>query len=79
VPVIEQLQLDRPVTSIDEEIKMHPQTADQLIRYIRRRIMTKTDVPFLTVEDQKNMAAIIVSEVNGIWPDVKKQIDDPFL
>lgn len=24
-------------------------------------------------------AAIIISEVNGVWPDVRKQIDDPFL
>ncbi|XP_012942801.1 coiled-coil domain-containing protein 87 isoform X2 [Aplysia californica] len=73
------LQLERPVTPINEEIRTQPSTFERMARFVRRRIMAHTDVPYLSVDDQKNLAAIILGEVNGIWPDIRRQIDDPFL
>lgn len=79
VPEVDTLQLERPVTPIDEEIKTQPQSIEKMARHVRRRIMAKPDVPHLSTEDQRNLAAIIMGEVKGIWPDIRKQIDDPFL
>ncbi|XP_059161508.1 coiled-coil domain-containing protein 87-like isoform X2 [Physella acuta] len=73
------IQLDRPVTPINEEIKTQPQSLDVMVSYVRRRIMPKPDIPFLSTEDQRNLAAIILGEVNSIWPEIRRQIDDPFL
>ncbi|KAL8616651.1 hypothetical protein ACOMHN_031633 [Nucella lapillus] len=73
------LILERPVTPINEEIKAQPTSYDRLAGYVRRRIAAQDDVPYLSVEDQQNLAAIIMGEVNGIWPDIRRQIDDPFL
>ncbi|GFO24604.1 coiled-coil domain-containing protein 87 [Plakobranchus ocellatus] len=79
VPEVDTLQLERPVTPIDEEIKTQPQSIEKMARHVRRRIMAKPNVPHLSVEDQRNLAAIIMGEVKGIWPDIRRQIDDPFL
>ncbi|XP_076443438.1 coiled-coil domain-containing protein 87-like isoform X3 [Babylonia areolata] len=73
------LVLERPVTPINEEIKVQPTSFDKLASYVRRRIAAKEDVPYLSVEDQQNLAAVIMGEVNDIWPDIRRQIDDPFL
>ncbi|XP_067664459.1 coiled-coil domain-containing protein 87-like [Haliotis asinina] len=74
-----ELELERPVTPIDQEIKSQPSSLDQLTKFVRRRIAARPDVPFLSIEDQQNLAGIIMGEVNLIWPDIRKQIDDPFL
>ncbi|XP_046358594.2 coiled-coil domain-containing protein 87-like [Haliotis rufescens] len=74
-----ELELERPVTPIDKEIKSQPSSLDQLTKFVRRRIAARPDVPFLSIEDQQNLAGIIMGEVNLIWPDIRKQIDDPFL
>ncbi|PVD19306.1 hypothetical protein C0Q70_19793 [Pomacea canaliculata] len=72
-------ELERPITPINEEIKTQPTSFGKMARYVRRRIVAKEGVPYLSVEDQQNLAAIIMGEVNGIWPDIHRQIDDPFL
>ncbi|RUS82792.1 hypothetical protein EGW08_009456 [Elysia chlorotica] len=79
LPEVDTLLLERPVTPIDEEIKTQPQSIEKMVRHVRRRIMAKSDVPHLSMEDQRNLAAIIMGEVKGIWPDIRRQIDDPFL
>ncbi|KAH9488553.1 hypothetical protein Btru_061809 [Bulinus truncatus] len=73
------LQLERPVTPINEEIRAQPSSLEKLICYVTRRIMPKDNIPDLSQEDQKNLAAVILGEVNAIWPEMKRQIDDPFL
>lgn len=78
-PEPEELELERPVTPINEEIKSQPTTFDKLASFVRRRIAAREDVPYLSTEDQQHLAAIIMGEVNHIWPEVRRQIDDPFL
>ncbi|XP_041374229.1 coiled-coil domain-containing protein 87-like [Gigantopelta aegis] len=72
------LELERPNTPIDKEIKSQPSSFEMLAQYIRRRIAPKPGVVYMSYEDQQNLAGIIMGEVNGIWPDIRKQIDDPF-
>ncbi|XP_021368618.1 coiled-coil domain-containing protein 87-like isoform X2 [Mizuhopecten yessoensis] len=73
------LELERPVTPIDEEVKTQPRDFDRLANYVRRRIAAKPDVPYLSMDDQRNLAGILIGEVTLIWPEIMKQIDDPFL
>ncbi|KAJ8304537.1 hypothetical protein KUTeg_018120 [Tegillarca granosa] len=75
----ETVLLERPVTPIDREIKCQPTSLDQLSKFVRRRISAKPDVPYLNTEDQHNLAAILMGEITLLWPEIKKQIDDPFL
>lgn len=75
----QKMELERPVTPIDEEIKQQPKSLDLLAKYVRRRIAAKADVPYLSTEDQRNLAGILMGEVNMLWPAIKTQIDDPFL
>ncbi|XP_060581199.1 coiled-coil domain-containing protein 87-like isoform X2 [Ruditapes philippinarum] len=73
------MELERPVTPIDREIKSRPTSFDQLAGYIRRRLSPRPDVPHLSFEDQQLLAGILMGEVTGVWPEIRKQIDDPFL
>ena len=75
----QKMELERPVTPIDEEIKKQPRSLDLLAKYVRRRIAAKPDVPYLSTDDQRTLAGILMGEVNMLWPDIKTQIDDPFL
>ncbi|KAK0060254.1 coiled-coil domain-containing protein 87-like isoform X1 [Biomphalaria pfeifferi] len=79
VPVTQQIQLKRPVTPINDEIKSQPTSLEKLTLYVTRRIRPKENIPYLSLEDQKVLGAIIVGEVNVLWPEIKQQIDDPFL
>lgn len=74
-----EIVLERPVTPINEEIKLPPNQFEHLSQYVKRRIAAQADVSHLTVEDQQSLADILMGEVNNIWPDIRKQIDDPFL
>ncbi|XP_064609206.1 coiled-coil domain-containing protein 87-like [Liolophura sinensis] len=76
---VREIQLERPVTPINDEIRTPPTSFNQLVKYVRRRIAAKRDMAYLSVEDQQNLAGILMGEVNGIWREVKKQVDDPFL
>ncbi|XP_052280455.1 coiled-coil domain-containing protein 87-like isoform X2 [Dreissena polymorpha] len=73
------MELERPVTPIDEEIKSQPMTFEKLAGYIRRRLSPRPDVPHLTADDQQHLGGILMGEVTGVWPEIRKQIDDPFL
>ncbi|XP_022100889.1 coiled-coil domain-containing protein 87-like isoform X2 [Acanthaster planci] len=79
VPEKVELDIERPVTPIDESIKTPPSTFSQLAKLIRRRIAAKPEVTHMTMEDQQTLAGIIMGEVNCIWPDIRRQVDDPFL
>ncbi|KAL4227253.1 Coiled-coil domain-containing protein 87 [Mactra antiquata] len=73
------MPLERPITPIDEEIKCQPTSFDTLAGYIRRRLSPRSDVPHLSYQDQQLLAGILMGEVTGVWPEIRKQIDDPFL
>ncbi|ELU05966.1 hypothetical protein CAPTEDRAFT_210744 [Capitella teleta] len=74
-----EVELERPITPIDEEITQPPNSYNKLAKLVRRRITAKTDSAYLGLDDQKELAAIIMGEVNGVWADYKTQVDDPFL
>ncbi|KAK2157092.1 hypothetical protein LSH36_199g05026 [Paralvinella palmiformis] len=71
--------LQRPITPINEEIKQPPSTCHKLSKLVRRRIVPQPTVKHLGLEDQQELGAIIIGEVNGIWPDIRTQVKDPFL
>ncbi|XP_054756043.1 uncharacterized protein LOC129262032 [Lytechinus pictus] len=73
------LKVERPVTPIDDSIKSPPITFSELAKLIRRRIAAHSECPDLTVEEQQMLAGVIIGEVNSIWPDIRRQVDDPFL
>ncbi|XP_072166593.1 coiled-coil domain-containing protein 87-like [Diadema setosum] len=73
------LEVERPVTPIDESIKAPPTTFSQLAKLIRRRIAADPEYTHLTTEEQQMLAGVIMGEVNSIWPDIRRQVDDPFL
>ncbi|XP_019626876.1 PREDICTED: coiled-coil domain-containing protein 87-like isoform X3 [Branchiostoma belcheri] len=33
----------------------------------------------ISTEDQQSLGGIIMGELNSIWPDIRRQVDDPFL
>ncbi|XP_067940200.1 coiled-coil domain-containing protein 87-like [Watersipora subatra] len=74
-----EIVMERPVTPIDREIKKQPYEWDQMSQYVRRRVAPDKKVEFLSLEDQTDLAEILVAEVYHIWPEIKRQIDDPFL
>ncbi|XP_072038414.1 coiled-coil domain-containing protein 87-like [Amphiura filiformis] len=73
------MEVERPVTPIDESIKTPPVTFSELAKLIRRRIAANPDIKHITVDDQQTLAGVIMGEVNCLWPDMKRQVDDPFL
>ncbi|XP_033125153.1 coiled-coil domain-containing protein 87-like [Anneissia japonica] len=79
VPKKQELNLERPVTPIDESIKAPPATYQDLVKLIRRRIAADPQTTHLSVNDQQTLAGIIIGEVNSIWPDIRRQVDDSFL
>lgn len=78
-PTPETIKMERPVTPIDEEVKAAPREFEILAKYIRRRVAAKSEIEHLTTEEQQSLAGILMGEVNGIWPDIRRQVDDPFL
>ncbi|XP_071965051.1 coiled-coil domain-containing protein 87-like [Antedon mediterranea] len=75
----QEISMERPVTPIDESIKAPPAKYEDLVKLIRRRIAADPDSPHLSVDDQQVLAGIIMGEVNSIWPDIRRQVDDSFL
>ncbi|XP_062617089.1 coiled-coil domain-containing protein 87-like isoform X2 [Saccostrea cucullata] len=73
------VELERPNTPINEEIRQQPTSLEQLAKFVRRRIKARPDDPYLSTDDQQNLAGILMGEINLIWPEIRKQIDDPFL
>ncbi|XP_035667191.1 coiled-coil domain-containing protein 87-like isoform X3 [Branchiostoma floridae] len=78
-PQTEDLEIERPVTPIDESIKAPPATFGVLAKLVRRRICVRTDMRHISTEDQQSLGGIIMGELNSIWPDIRRQVDDPFL
>ncbi|XP_070542680.1 coiled-coil domain-containing protein 87-like isoform X2 [Ptychodera flava] len=79
VPNEQELELDRPVTPIDKSIHAPPAVFTELAKLVRRRITADPEIQHLSVEDQQTLAGIVMGEVNSIWPDIRRQVDDPFL
>ncbi|KAJ8029847.1 Coiled-coil domain-containing protein 87 [Holothuria leucospilota] len=73
------IEEERPVTPIEESIKTPPSTFKQLAKLIRRRVAAKPGLEHLTQDEQQTLAGVIMGEVNCIWPDIRRQVDDPFL
>nr|XP_011442355.2 coiled-coil domain-containing protein 87 isoform X8 [Crassostrea gigas] len=73
------VELERPNTPINEEIRQQPSSLEQLAKFVRRRIKARPDDPYLSIDDQQNLAGILMGEINLIWPEIRRQIDDPFL
>ncbi|KAK2182071.1 hypothetical protein NP493_368g02075 [Ridgeia piscesae] len=73
------LELTRPVTPIEDEIKSQPKTLNKLAKLVRRRIVPQLDSPYLNEDEQKQLSAIIMGEVNSVWADFRNQVPDPFL
>ncbi|KAI0237486.1 hypothetical protein LSAT2_011984 [Lamellibrachia satsuma] len=73
------MELKRPVTPIEDEIKSQPKTLNKLAKLVRRRIVPQLDTQYLTEGEQKQLSAIIMGEVNGIWANFRNQVPDPFL
>nr|XP_006814200.1 PREDICTED: coiled-coil domain-containing protein 87-like [Saccoglossus kowalevskii] len=79
IPDDKELELERPVTPIDKSIDSPTIELNELANLVRRRIVADPNIEYLSVEDQEALAAITMGEVNDVWPDVRKQVDDPFL
>lgn len=73
------LELKRPVTPIEDEIKSQPKTLNKFAKLVHRRIVPQLDTPYLNEDEQKQLSAIIIGEVNSIWADFRNQVPDPFL
>lgn len=44
--------------NVQEEIKTQPTSFAKMARYVRRRIVAKEGVPYLSVEDQQNLVCL---------------------
>ncbi|PAA69407.1 hypothetical protein BOX15_Mlig026599g1 [Macrostomum lignano] len=70
--------LERPVTPLQDEIQEAPTQLEVLQELIRRRIQPDSSHQTLSVDQQREMAGILISEVNACWRDIRQQIDYPF-
>ncbi|XP_074651926.1 coiled-coil domain-containing protein 87-like isoform X1 [Tubulanus polymorphus] len=73
------IKLQRPETPTDDDIVKPPKTFNQLSKFIRRRIAPDSEIQHMTLEDQQDLGSVILGELNGIWPDIRDQVNDPFL
>lgn len=64
---------------INDQVKVAPTTLKSLSNLVKQRITARTSAQHLSTDDQKELAAIIMGEINGIWTDFRNQIEDPFL
>ena len=54
----DKVELERPVTPIDEEIRVPPSTFDKLCKLVRRRVAPKPKISSLSVSDQKELVCL---------------------
>ncbi|XP_077971603.1 uncharacterized protein LOC120346349 isoform X2 [Styela clava] len=75
------LQFDsvRPITPINDSIKSAPKTYPSFSKLIYRRINPRPEWNHISKEDQSSLGAVIMGEVNAIWPVLRRQVSDPFL
>ena len=52
------MELERPVTPIDEEIRVPPPTFDKLCKLVRRRVAPRPKITSLSVPDQKELVSV---------------------
>ncbi|XP_051890112.1 coiled-coil domain-containing protein 87 [Pristis pectinata] len=61
------LHLERPVTPIDENVKLAPSSLTDLCELIQRRIAAKSEIKTVSVATQQELGGIIVSDVKFLW------------
>ncbi|XP_062928210.1 coiled-coil domain-containing protein 87 isoform X2 [Mobula hypostoma] len=66
LPVLHQ---ERPVTPIDENVKLAPSSLADLYQLIQRRIAAKSEVKTVSVETQQELGGIILSDVKFLWKE----------
>ena len=54
----DKVELERPVTPIDEEIRVPPSTFDKLCKLVRRRVAPKPKISSLSISDQKELVCL---------------------
>ncbi|XP_072097965.1 coiled-coil domain-containing protein 87-like [Mobula birostris] len=66
LPVLHQ---ERPVTPIDENVKLAPSSLADLYQLIQRRIAAKSEVKTVSVATQQELGGIILSDVKFLWKE----------
>ncbi|XP_072326910.1 coiled-coil domain-containing protein 87-like [Scyliorhinus torazame] len=62
-------QLKRPVTPIDQSVRLAPATLTDLCQLIRRRIAAKSEVTSVSIATQQALGGMIVADVKMLWEE----------
>ncbi|XP_059843508.1 coiled-coil domain-containing protein 87 [Hypanus sabinus] len=66
LPVLHQ---ERPVTPIDENVKLAPSSLADLCQLVQRRIAAKSEVKTVSVATQQELGGVILSDVKFLWKE----------
>lgn len=75
----QKFDFERPITPINDSVKSAPKTYESLSKLIYRRINPRPEWDHISEEDQSSLGAVIMGEVNAVWPVLRRQVSDPFL
>lgn len=68
---ISELQLERPITPIDHNVKLAPTTISDLCQLIQRRIAARSEVKTVSIAAQQELGGIIIADVKLLWEEFK--------
>ncbi|XP_069764057.1 coiled-coil domain-containing protein 87-like [Narcine bancroftii] len=63
------LHLERPVTPIDQNVKLAPTSLSDLCQLIQRRIAARSDIKTVSMATQQELGGIIAADVKLLWED----------
>ncbi|XP_078275980.1 coiled-coil domain-containing protein 87 [Rhinoraja longicauda] len=70
------IKLERPITPIDQDVKIAPTTVSDLCQLIQRRIAAKSEVETVSIEAQQELGGIIIADVKMLWEEFKLHSHD---
>uniref|UniRef100_UPI00398EB376 coiled-coil domain-containing protein 87 n=1 Tax=Pristiophorus japonicus TaxID=55135 RepID=UPI00398EB376 len=70
------LQLERPVTPIDQNVKLAPASLAELCELIQRRIAAKSEVPSVSRATQQALGGMIIADVKLLWKEFEHNSED---
>lgn len=75
--------LDKPayrlIVPIDDIIKYPPKDHSELVSCFRERLHLQSHLKYTSIEEQKELADVLITAIIALWPQHRKQGANPFL
>jgi len=69
----------RAIAKANEVIKKPPKDHTELVNCFRERLYLQSHLKYTPVEEQKELADVLIMAIRAVWPQHRKQATHPFL